>query len=124
MKQILIVDDNNDYAEIIADFLAMHDLTCYISNSGKEAISWLKKFSCQAIVTDILMSNGSGIDLIQWNAKQPISVPLIAMSGTAELSRKREISQFCEIMGVPFLEKPVNFEALLELLEPITLQPA
>jgi DNA-binding NtrC family response regulator len=122
MKQILLVDDNNEYAELLAEFLELNGLSSHISNSGKDAIKWLKEFNCQAIVTDILMSNGTGIDLIRWNANQPTAVPLMAMSGTAELSHKKEISQFCEIMGVPFLEKPISFEALLKLLEPITLQ--
>ena len=121
MKQVLIVEDDNDYAAILAMNFEAKNVSSPIVNSGNQAIEWLKSNKCHVIITDIRMPNGSGIELIQWNANQPVIIPLIAVSG--DLMAETETTQFCEIMGVPYMSKPLNISKLFELVEPLLFLP-
>ena len=119
MKHILIVEDDIDYANILAMNFEARNVSSHIVNSGNEAIEWLRSNKSHVIITDIRMPNGSGIELIQWNARQQNIIPLIAVSG--DLMTQSETTQFCEIMGVPYMSKPLDMNRLFEVVEPLLL---
>ena len=120
MIQVLIVEDDKSYAELLALNLEHRGLSCKAVYSGNDAIEWLKEYKSQIIISDIRMPNGSGIDLIRWNANQPVSIPLIAISG--DVLATTETKQFCEVMGVPYVSKPIDIDELIAVAEPMLYQ--
>ena len=52
------------------------------------------------------MPYGTGIDLMQWNLKKGPNVPVIAISG--DIASENESKQFCEVMGIPYVPKPLD----------------
>jgi DNA-binding response OmpR family regulator len=120
VKRVLIVEDNVSYAQLISDFLTLNGLTCQIVHSGNEAIEFLKSSKAHLIISDVRMPNGSGIDLIRWNANQPVTIPLISISG--DVLSHEETEQFCEVMGIPHLSKPFTMEVLLAMVESFSFQ--
>ena len=115
MKQILIVEDDVHLAELISNYLSCHDFSSEIVYSGNSAISFLEKESVDLIISDIRMKNGSGIDLMRWNAQQLEITSFIAISG--DVISRDETIQFCEVMGVPHLAKPFLMEKLLSVVK-------
>ncbi|MCM8532245.1 MAG: response regulator [Lentisphaeraceae bacterium] len=110
MVQVLVVEDDKSHADMVKQYLDFKELESHVVYSGQSAIDWLDENSCQLIITDIRMPNGSGIDLMQWNRQTGPNLPVIVISG--DLLAERESRQFCEIMGVPYLSKPVELDVL------------
>ncbi|MCM8534650.1 MAG: response regulator [Lentisphaeraceae bacterium] len=110
MVQVLVVEDDKSHADMVKQYLDIKELDSHVVYSGQSAIDWLTQNSCQLIITDIRMPNGSGIDLMQWNRQSGPNLPVIVISG--DLLAERESRQFCEIMDVPYFSKPVVLEEL------------
>ena len=119
MKKILVVEDDEVYAEVVSSYLnlEMKDIQCDIAKSGDDAEEWIEHHQCDLIISDIRMPNGSGIELIQWDFNLPATIPIIAISGDTE--SLEESKQFCEVMGVPYFSKPVNLQELKNTAEAI-----
>ncbi|MCH2205780.1 MAG: hypothetical protein MK132_07910 [Lentisphaerales bacterium] len=60
------------------------------------------------------MPYGSGIDLMQWNSHDGPGLFVIAMFG--DIASDNETKQFCEVMGIPYIAKPLNLKELFDLL--------
>ena len=114
MTQVLIAEDDEKHADIIAKFLEIKGLTCKIVYSGNAAIEWLEINNCELVITDMRMPFGTGIDLMQWNMKKGPNVPVIAISG--DIDSENESKQFCEVMGVPYVPKPLDLAEFSEMI--------
>ena len=66
------------------------------------------------LLTDIRMPFGTGIDLMQWNNKFGPNIPVIAMSG--DIESEKETKQFCEVMEISYLSKPLDLSKLTDLV--------
>ena len=64
--KILIVDDEPDILELIAEEFNHHGHVVSIASSGNEAIEFLKKGKFDFVVSDFKMPNGSGLDILNF----------------------------------------------------------
>ena len=116
MKNVLIVDDEISLLlSIKAGFEPYRDrFNLFTAEDGKTAIGILKSNPIDLVVTDIRMPEMGGFELLVYvNANFP-SIPAIVMSayGTREIE-----GQFESIGIVGFLDKPVDFNKLVESIE-------
>ncbi|MEI6263185.1 MAG: response regulator, partial [Deltaproteobacteria bacterium] len=116
MKNVLIVDDEISLLlSIKAGFEPYKDrFNLFTAEDGKKAIGILKSNPIDLVVTDIRMPEMGGFELLVYiNANFP-SIPAIVMSayGTREIE-----GQFESIGIVSFLDKPVDFNKLVESIE-------
>ena len=114
MTQVLIIEDDKIHAEVIAEYLELKGICSHKVYSGNDAIDWLKEHTCQVLVTDIRMPFGSGIDLMQWNSHEGPNLPVVAMSG--DIDSDHETQQFCEVMQIPYIGKPLDLQQLSSLV--------
>ncbi len=63
--RVLIADDNTSHAEALADGLEMDGYRCRTVHSGGEAIQLLSEESFDAVVTDLVMPDLSGIEVLK-----------------------------------------------------------
>jgi two-component system response regulator HydG len=63
--KVLIVDDNEAHAEALADGLEVEGYRCRSVHSGSEAIQSLSEESFDAVLTDLVMPDLSGIDVLK-----------------------------------------------------------
>jgi DNA-binding response OmpR family regulator len=62
--RVLIVDDDTETAEITAECLMMDgDVTVQIAGNGNSAVLAVATFAPDAILLDVELSDGSGLDL-------------------------------------------------------------
>ena len=111
---VLIVDDEALHAQVIAEYLSLSGIKSAIRFSGNEAIEWLKSNDCSAVITDINMPNGTGFDLITWIKKMGKTTKVVAMSGGNNV---HEIEQFCEVMEILYLQKPIDLKNILSVIQ-------
>jgi len=116
MKNILIVDDEtSSLLSITAGFEPYKDrFNLFTAENGKKAIGVLKSNPIDLVVTDIRMPEMGGFELLVYmNANFP-SIPAIVMSAyeAGEIE-----GQFDSIGIISFLEKPINFNELLQSIE-------
>lgn len=66
LKTILIVDDQEDFAEMIAESI-QYAVKCrvVIASNGSEAIEKFSKFKPDVVVTDYHLSGVNGMDIIE-----------------------------------------------------------
>jgi DNA-binding response OmpR family regulator len=83
MSRILIVDDEQDIAELISDVLKDEGYETVIKNDGTSAISEIEKNnSYDLILLDIMMPNLSGTDTCKM-IREKVSCPIIFVTAKA-----------------------------------------
>lgn len=107
---ILIVDDEPEIREIIANVLSDAGYQTAEAGNGKEAQAIVSRESVSLIISDVRMPVCSGIDLLRAVGKK---VPVILISGFSEVSQTEAI----KLGAIGFFSKPMHLDALLECVE-------
>lgn len=84
-KSILIIDDDAEMAEFVADVVEMEQLKPLVATSAKEALGKLSASCIIGIFMDIVMPDMDGVELVQEIGKTGKAVPVVLMSGYDDL---------------------------------------
>lgn len=110
---ILLVEDDDDSRELMAEVLAIAGYAVHSVSSGPEALRSLAERSVDVVVTDLGMEGMGGLELARAAKAIAPSVPVLVVTGWAERedvgrARGREVDAI--------LLKPVDPEALTEVV--------
>lgn len=109
---ILIVDDDPDVREVVADALGTFpEMKVQTTSSGMEALACARAQGFDVIITDAQMPAMTGIDLLGHLRGEFPKIPVVMMSGDA-ISRQRGV--LAGAAGV--LAKPFRTEHLTDLV--------
>ena len=73
MKKILVIDDDDIMRETIRDILLFESYDVAVASDGKEGLEIIQEESFDMIVTDILMPDKDGIEVImEGKSRNPI----------------------------------------------------
>lgn len=88
--KILIVDDEKDYREIFSLILKEKGYNVYMAANIKEAQEVISNYKIDIVVTDLIMKNETGIELLYWikNYDNKIGVIIVTAYGTVETAVK------------------------------------
>lgn len=107
---LLLVDDNRDFCEFMADSLS-DEYSVLVAFNGQEALEQLRKNDVNIVVSDVMMPVMSGTELcnriktdIQWS-----HIPVILL--TARTAEEYHIEGL-ELGADDYLTKPFNFNVL------------
>ena len=81
--RILLVDDNKNFCETIADVLTIEGFDMFLAYNGEEAIKKAQEVSPDLIVIDVMMPGMNGFELCE-NVRSDIelkNLPVIMMTG-------------------------------------------
>ncbi len=117
--EVLIVDDEKYILEELSEALEGEGYTVLQANSVDTALTILRSHSkITLIITDLKMPGKSGFELIKSSmAYFPGKYKYIIMSGHGSVSEELNSNEFQKIA---FLLKPVDIEAVLDLVETLT----
>lgn len=109
---ILLVDDNNRSRKVFAEILRLHGHEVMEAADASEGLDILGSIHVDLIITDFVMPNTSGLQLIaQVRHKWP-RMPILLISGYLTPEVGEIVSD-----GVEFIPKPVEMPVLLEAIQ-------
>lgn len=113
MKTVLIVDDEKSLREMVAEMLQSKDLDTVVAESGIQALKILAVKDIDLVVTDIVMPDENGIDLIMDMKTKYASTPIVAISGGGGIEGRFNYLEIAKLVGADqILEKPFSAQEL------------
>lgn len=116
LPRVLIVDDDADSRQLLAEILDLHDIYCVTADSGEAALRKLESsVAIDLLITDLRMPQGGGLDLIRSvRASDRHGLPIIIVSGNADV---RDAIAAMHLKVVDFLLKPIDAMHLVGLVK-------
>jgi CheY-like chemotaxis protein len=120
VPRILIVDDENDFIELLQYKLAGHGYDLIVANDGVHALSQARQLKPDLILLDILLPDLDGLSVCEILKRQPATkkIPVIFMSALSGDVTRRTVAMhaddfFTKPLDLPRLERRIG-----ELLHP------
>lgn len=113
MASILIIDDNIAFGETAAEALRSTGHTVWHCPSGKAGFRWMRDHPVDLVITDIVMPEQDGLEvLIQLRQSHP-RLPVILISGDAPRRAPLYLSISAKLGATRTLLKPFPLQTLL-----------
>jgi putative two-component system response regulator len=122
-KTILLVDDDHETRQSIAQTLQIENYTIIQATDGKEALLLLDRFNPDLILSDLDMPNLDGIQFYKEIRQRPswVTIPFIFLAGSNSLDKIRTGQE----LGVEdFLIKPIDADDLIRTIHGKLLRAA
>lgn len=116
MKRILVVDDDEQIVRAISKILTREGYDITVAFDGVDAINKLKNESFDMVITDIIMPNKEGLELIAEIHQIKASMPVIAISGGGKMPSSIYLDVADKIGAYATLRKPFRADELLTLV--------
>ena len=116
-QQLLLVDDEEDANEELAELLEGEGFRCFTASSVKLALQLLTRHPDIALViTDLRMPDESGLSLIRRLREHSSrrDLPVIVTSGHADME---DVSDLLRLQVLDLFRKPIYHLRLLETLD-------
>jgi len=116
MKTILIIEDNEDIRENVAEILMLSNYKVLMAPNGKEGIETAQKNHPDLIICDIMMPGVDGYGVLHVLHKDPVTqnIPFIFLTSKSERSDFRSAME----MGADdYITKPFAGNELLNAIE-------
>ncbi|MDE0535466.1 sigma-54-dependent transcriptional regulator [Tenacibaculum sp. L6] len=113
MKTILLVEDDVTFSNMLKHFLERHQYTVDVSYTIKNATTLLKEHTYNLIFTDLRLPDGNGIDLLKLSKDNNSNIPVVLMTGYAEVSTA---VQAMKQGAFDYISKPFNPDEVLEVI--------
>ncbi|MCK5680682.1 response regulator, partial [bacterium] len=114
-KLVLIVDDEKDIREILAETLEGLDFEYMTACDGEEAMDCIKQHNdiIDVVICDLKMPKVSGDQVIAYGAKNYPLIPIIILTGFAQLDMALD---HMRLGAFDYMTKPFRVKELLLLL--------
>jgi len=115
-EQILVIEDEQGILDFASSALRQFGYTIRVASNGHQALSVFEeaKGNFQLIISDVILPDINGFDLVTKLTKEYPDIPVIMCSGYTEERVKQSI---IKEKGFRFLQKPYSMNALLEMVK-------
>ena len=114
--KILLVDDDEFVRALITEQLKNEDFVITQESNVDNAITLLDSQSFDLLITDIMMPNKDGGDLMRYVKQQGLSMPILAITGGIE-NAQEDYQHYADMFADKTLVKPVSQEDLLSAIK-------
>ena len=83
MYTLIIVEDEADIREGLVELIPWAEIGFEVAapfENGRDALDWLQSHRADAVIADIMMENGSGLDVAEWLSRQHRSEMMVFYS--------------------------------------------
>lgn len=110
---VLVVDDHEDTVRVLLRLLGMLGYSAHGASTVGEALTLARQYGCRVLVSDLSLSDGSGMDLLRTLRESGRIVHGVAVTGHDD----DVLRQAARAAGFQrHLVKPVSFDQLLNAL--------
>ena len=114
MIDVLLVEDDADLREAIADMLDVHDISFIEAENGQQAQEMIKQNDVALVLSDVQMSPGNGYQLLEYINNHHNGTPVILMTAYGSIPQAVDAIQ---AGAVDYLVKPFEVSELVSTLQ-------
>ncbi len=116
--KVLVVEDEFGYQDTLRNIFTMEGFDVRVAIDGDTGYEVYKNFKPDMILTDVLMPNVNGIELIRRVRSENPTIKVIYMSGFFGVKRlKKELDDEVALHHYPTLSKPFKVSHLLDIVK-------
>ncbi len=120
MLNLLIIDDDIFFRELIKDILQDYPVTVHEAANGEEGLVVMRQETIKVVVTDIIMPEKEGLESIMEILQKYPGTKIVAVSGGGA-GRGSDYLEMATSLGAhATLAKPFEKEELIEALNQLT----
>jgi len=111
---VLVVDDEPAIRDVIRLGLESRGYHIVEASTGADAVALFRAHRPSLVITDLFLSEGSGLDVVRDLHGIDPTVPIIAMSGDVASDEASALAQAVRLGAAGTLEKPFRRQALID----------
>ena len=120
MANVMVVDDEESVRKLFKDILSDSGHVIIEAANGEEAVEVIKEMSVDLVVTDLVMPEKSGLELIMDIAENHPGMPIIAISGGGGITGRFDYLPIAKLIGAKkIISKPFKVDEIRELINNI-----
>jgi len=108
---VLLVDDEARFVEILAERLRVRGFTVDTATSGEAALNLAQEKDFDAVLLDLSMPGMGGIEVLREMKKAKPALQVIILTGQGSIQATVEVMKEG---AMDFMEKPVDINRLIE----------
>lgn len=114
MENVLLVDDEKEFLEIMAERMETRDMNVTTTTSPKDALKKAQEESYDAIILDLMMPEMDGLETLKELKKKNPDLQVILLTGHATVQKGVEAMK---LGATDLLEKPADLKVLTEKIK-------
>ena len=114
MSQILIVEDDATFAQIIEGFLSKNNYAIEIAADLNQAFKLVEKQVYELLLIDYRLPDGTGLDLLKHVRNKGLQVPIIIMTSFNDV---RTAVKSIQLGAFDYITKPINPDELFMVIK-------
>lgn len=115
--KLLIVDDDQEFSELVKDYLTHNGFDVAMVYDGNTMIQYLSEHIVDLFLIDVMLPGKDGLSLAQWLRMENYQQPIIMISSVAK--EETDCVVGLEIGADDYLIKPVGFRELLARIKAV-----
>jgi len=112
--KVLIVDDEQDFLDVISDRLAARDMNVSTASSAKDAIKKIDEESFDAVVLDLMMPEMDGLETLKIMKEKNPDLQVILLTGHATVEKGIEAMK---LGAMDLIEKPADLSTIVDRIK-------
>ncbi len=84
MSELLLIDDDQELCELLISWLAQEGFVAHTCHDGQSAKQALAQYQPAAVVLDVMLPDGSGLELLKQLRSEHPDLPVLMLSGRGE----------------------------------------
>ena len=117
MKSVLVVDDEPGMRELVKHLLINAGYHVLEASNGKHAMEFLKNKSPDLVITDIIMEEMDGVEIIMEIRENYPDIKIIAMSGGSKISSEDYLESAADLGADRVFAKPFALSDMLTAIK-------
>ncbi len=113
-ERILLVDDEQDFLDIMSERMRSRGMEVVTASSAKEALEKIETEIFDAIILDFMMPEMDGLETIKAIKSKKDELQVILLSGQATLEKGVEAMK---LGALDVVEKPADMETLVRKIK-------
>jgi YesN/AraC family two-component response regulator len=128
MARILLIDDDDSARTVLRLMLNQFGHSVVEARNGKEGMELFMHANADLVITDIVMPEKEGLEVVKEMRRMVPSVKIIAISGGGRVNPTDYLRMAKFLGAAKVLTKPISSDALIgainEVLRPVEESPA
>jgi len=116
MARILVIDDEEPIRRLLSQALASAGHEVLEAADGREALRMHQERPSELVITDILMPEQDGLEVIMALRRDTPDLKIIAMSGGGMFQQEAALQMAEPLGAIATLRKPFGMRSLLEVV--------